>query len=214
VERQHRQAGRDQHVRCTAPRMAALLLSMRWTGSVEEAAVPNEELDIPDWLLGYPGVSGTWGRRDERRLGAIPMIVGTIRWSGTIGRPDGPLDQAFAMFVERLEVTPLEEVDPRQPQPYACNVTFKDATDEQGPCVSFVVHGLRLLGYDHYPRNPHGHNMNGGYLLTPSLQARWGGPLGARAFLGRLEFTPSKWGTPLTENAPVADIHFILAPHA
>lgn len=172
----------------------------------------NEELDIPEWLLGYPGVVGTLGgERDPRRLVA-PMILGTIRWSGSIGRPDGPVDQAFEMQVERVEVTPLEEVDPRKPKPYPCTVTFRDATDEQGPCVSFIVRGLALVGLDAFPRNPHGYEMNGGYILTPSIRTLWGGPRGTRAFLGRLAFSPEKWRTPLTENAPVVQVQFQLAP--
>ena len=192
--------------------MAALPAPTRWQGRLEDAAVSNDRLDIPAWLLGYPNVVDRWDGTGEHRLRAIPMIRGTIRWSGAIGRPDGPVDQAFGMSVERLDVTPLEEVDPRQPQPHACNVTFRDATDEHGPCVAFVVRGLRLLGFDNYPRNPHGYSMNGGYILTPSLRTRWGGPRGARSFLGRLAFMPDKWGTPLTEDAPMADIHFVLAP--
>lgn len=172
----------------------------------------NDKPDIPEWLLGYPGVVGPWGgERDQRRL-AAPMILGTIRWSGWMGRPDGPVDQGFEMHVERVDVTPLEEVDPREPKPYACTVTFRDATDEQGPCVSFLVRGLTFVGFDDFPLNPHGREMNGGYILTPSMRTLWRGPLGARPFLGPLVFTPGKWRTPLTETAPIAEVHFVLAP--
>lgn len=174
--------------------------------------MPDEKLDIPKHRLGEQDYSEQLGKADTGRLGAVPMIVGTIRWSSSIGRPDSPVDQAFDMLVERLPVTPLEEVDPRSPHPFDCTVNFSDATDDGGPCVSFYVHGLPLLGFKNYPRSPHGFNMNGGYILTPSIKTIWCGPLGGRAFRTPLQFTPVKQGTPLTEEDSIATMHFTLAP--
>jgi hypothetical protein len=149
---------------------------------------------------------------DPQRTGAVPMILGTIRWEGWIGRPEGPLEEAFAIQVERLEVTRAEDPYPAQPQPCDCVVRFHDASDDTGPAVDYVVRGLSLLGFDAYPRDGHGHNMNGGYILTPAIRAAWdNGPRG-RPFLGSLAFTPNKQGVPLTEANPIARIDFMLAP--
>lgn len=174
--------------------------------------MPRDKLDIPPHLLGELGADERLEDIDPQRTGAVPMILGTIRWEGWLGRPEGPLEEAFAIQVERLEVTRAEDRYPAQPQPCDCVVRFHDASDKTGPAVFYLVRGLSLLGYDDFPRDGHGHNMNGGYILTPALRSRWDdGPRG-RPFLTPLEFTPAKQGTPLTEANPIARIDFTLAP--
>ena len=149
---------------------------------------------------------------DPQRTGAVPMILGTIRWEGWIGRPEGPLEEAFAIQVERLAVTLADDPYPAQPHPCDCVVRFHDASDDTGPAVDYVVRGLPPLGLDDYPRDGHGHNMNGGYILTPAIRVAWDdGPRG-RPFLGSLAFTPAKLGTPLTAANPIVRIDFTLAP--
>lgn len=171
----------------------------------------RERLDIPTHRQGNLEPSDQVDRADAQRSGAVPMIVGTIRWHG-IGMPRGPLDQAFGMLVERLEVTKPEDRYPAEPHPFDCSVTFSDSTDEQGPAVAFAVRGLSPVGFKSYPLDGHGHNMNGGYILTPSIEGLWGGPLEARSFLSPLEFSPAKQGAPLTEEDPIVTMNFTLAP--
>ncbi len=172
----------------------------------------RDKLDLPTRRLGDLEPLGRVEDIDPQRTGAVPMILGTIRWEGRFGRPEGLLEQAFAIQVERLAVTEAEAPEPARPQPCECVVRFHDASDDTGPAVGYVVRGLALLGFDVFPRDGHGHNMNGGYILTPALSSGWDdGPRG-RAFLGRLSFAPAKQGTPLTEAKPIVRIDFTLAP--
>lgn len=172
----------------------------------------RDKLDLPAHRLGDLDPLERVEDIDPQRTGAVPMILGTIRWEGWLGRPEGALAEAFAIQVERLEVTPVDAPYPAQPQPCDCVVRFDDASDDTGPAVSYVVRGLGLLGFDVYPRDGHGHNINGGYILTPALSSSWDyGPRG-RPFLAPLAFTPDKRGTPLTEANPIVRIDFMLAP--
>lgn len=172
----------------------------------------RDKRDVPAPPFGDLDPTGPIEDIDPQRTGAVPMILGTIRWEGWLGRPQGPLAEAFAIHVERLEVTRSEDPYPAQPQPCDCVVRFHDASDDTGPAVSYVVRGLGLLGFDVYPRDGHGYNMNGGYILTPALSGMWDdGPRG-RPFLGSLAFTPDRQGTPLTEANPIVRIDFTLAP--
>jgi hypothetical protein len=172
----------------------------------------RDKFDLPAHRLGDLDDDDGVRDFDPHRTGAVPMILGTIRWEGWLGRPQGPLDQAFAILVERLEVTKAEDRYPAQPQPCDCVVRYRDASDDAGPAVAYVVRGLGLLGFDAYPLDGHGHNMNGGYILTPSITALWDEGLRDRPFLSPLEFTPAKRGTPLTEANPIVTIDFALAP--
>ena len=175
----------------------------------------RDRLDIPTHRQGdidHRNPTDELGDIDERRTGAVPMVVGTIRWSSDIGGPQCPVEDAFDMLVEYVDVTPLEQVDPKEPRPYECRVSFNDISDESGPGVSFAVRGLRLVGFDQFPLNPHGKDMNGGYILTPTIKAAWGNPLIGRTFLSPLEFTPAKQKKPLTESEPIASMDFVLAP--
>ncbi|HEX6611361.1 MAG TPA: hypothetical protein VF051_11335, partial [Hyphomicrobiaceae bacterium] len=65
----------------------------------------RDKRDFPTHRQGGLDPLGPVEDIDPQRTGAVPMILGTIRWEGWIGRPEGPLDQAFAIQVERLEVT-------------------------------------------------------------------------------------------------------------
>lgn len=150
------------------------------------------------------GVSSPLSREELLRL--PPMIIGTIRWKGSVGRPSGDLCSGFDIVFEEHTPTQFRDAGGHaEPIPgtgiwktISESTTCRSVTEEE----TYLSVSLRFMGL-HVNMFP-----DGSYRISPRLRGNWR-PSGLLAALsGYRAIEPASYTVVLTKADPIQAIAF------
>ncbi len=135
-----------------------------------------------------------------------PMIVGIIRWKGSVGQPEGDPCAGFNIRVEEHTATEYRDAGGGHfvPEPgtgifklIPDSVSFRSGADQgDDHVISFQVSGLHV----NMP-------LDGYYRITPNLQGNWR-PSMTLAVVGYRTIEPVSANAVLKKDAPVQNVEF------